>query len=415
MKVAFVSTLYAPNDSGGAERTVRVLAEGLVARGHQAVVISLAPDGVARDGQLNGVRVYYVPLANLYWKQSEQSRSKLARLLWQCIDAYNPLMGRRVARILERERPDVLQTGNLQGFSVAVWRAAARLHIPLVQMLHDYYLACPNSCMFKGGVNCARQCRPCHVVGTARRRLSHLPAAVISLSRRVLQRLEESGLFARVPHKTVINGADNTAVNVAPRSNKPPGSTLVVGYLGRMENTKGIEVLLDAAALLPQQQIEVLLGGKGGESYVRDLQARYATPNIQFLGFVKPADLFSRIDVLVVPSVWEEPLGRVIYEGYAHGIPSIVSNVGGMPEIVDSGRTGFVFQSGDAADLANCLRSAIAQGWRGAHFFAACIERARDFHVDRALDKYLRVWEGAARQGTASPLTQVAPGIVADQ
>jgi glycosyltransferase involved in cell wall biosynthesis len=378
------------------------------------VVISLAPDGVARDGFLNGVRVYYVPLANLYWKQSEQSRSKLARLLWQCIDAYNPLMGRRVARILEDERPDVLQTGNLQGFSVAVWRAAARLRVPLVQMLHDYYLACPNSCMFKGGINCARQCRPCHVVGTARRRLSHLPAAVISLSRRVLQRLEASGLFARVPYKTVINGADNTTVNAAPRSDKPPGSTLVVGYLGRMENTKGIEVLLDAAALLPQQQITVLLGGKGPESYVNGLKARYAAPNIQFLGFVKPADLFSRIDVLVVPSVWEEPLGRVIYEGYAHGIPAIVSNVGGMPEIVDSGRTGFVFQSGDAADLADCLRRALAQGWRGAHFFAACSERARDFHVDRALDKYLRVWEGAARHGSAAPVPQVSPGIVAD-
>jgi glycosyltransferase involved in cell wall biosynthesis len=309
----------------------------------------------------------------------------------------------------------VLQTGNLQGFSVSIWRAAARLKIPLVQMLHDYYLACANSCMFKGGVNCARQCRPCHVVGTARRRLSHLPAAVISLSRRVLQRLEASGLFARVPYKTVINGADNTSINATPRSDKPRGANLVVGYLGRMENTKGIEVLLDAAASLPQEQITVLLGGKGHESYVSQLQARYAAPNVQFLGFVKPADLFSRIDVLVVPSVWEEPLGRVIYEGYAHGVPSIVSNVGGMPEIVDSGHTGFVFQSGDAADLADCLRRATEHGWRGAHYFAACTERAHDFHVDRALDKYLRVWEGAAaRRSSAAPLAHVAPGIVAD-
>lgn len=416
MKVAFVSTLYAPNDSGGAERTVRVLAEGLVARGHQAVVISLAPDGMARDGVLNGVRVYYVPLANLYWKQSEQSRSKLARLAWQCIDAYNPVMGARVAKILERERPDVLQTGNLQGFSVAVWRAAVRLKTPLVQMLHDYYLACANSCMFKGGVNCASQCRSCHLIGTPRRRLSNLPNAVISLSRRVLQRMEGSGLFADVAHKTVINGADNTSVVALPRSDKPPGSPLVVGYLGRMENTKGIEVLLDAAATLPQQQITVLLGGRGHEAYVSELKQRYATPNIQFLGFVKPTELFNRIDVLVVPSVWEEPLGRVIYEGYAHGVPAIVSNVGGMPEIVDSGRTGFVFRSGEARDLASCLRSELERGWRGAHFFAACIERARDFHVERALDKYLRVWEGAAvgSSSAAAALPQVRADIVAD-
>jgi glycosyltransferase involved in cell wall biosynthesis len=415
MKVTFVSTLYAPNDSGGAERTVRVLAEGLVARGHDAVVISLAPNGVARDGVLNGVRVYYVPLANLYWKQSSQARSKWASLLWQCIDAYNPLMGRRVAKILAHERPDVLQTGNLQGFSVSVWRAAARLRIPLVQMLHDYYLACPNSCMFKGGVNCARQCRSCHWVGTPRRRLSNLPAAVISLSRRVLQRLEDSGLFARVTHKTVINGADNTRAVAVPRADKAPGSPLVVGYLGRMENTKGIEVLLDAAARLSPSAVTVLLGGKGSEVYVNELQHRYAGANVQFLGFVKPVELFSRIDVLVVPSVWEEPLGRVIYEGYAHGVPAIVSNVGGMPEIVEDGRTGFVFQVGDSRQLADCLHAEIVAGWRGAQFAAACLERARDFHVDRALDQYLRVWEAAARQRSSSSLPQVAADVVADR
>jgi len=416
MKVAFVSTLYAPNESGGAERTVRVLAEGLVARGHQAVVISLAPDGVARDAELNGVRVYYVPLANLYWKQAEQARSAPARLLWQCIDAYNPVMGARVRRILQRERPSVLQTGNLQGFSVAVWRAAARLRIPLVQMLHDYYLACPNSCMFKGGVNCVRQCTACHVIGTARRRLSNLPQAVISLSRRVLQRLEQSGLFPQVPHKVVINGADNSCVVATPRGNKLAGSPLVAGYLGRMENTKGIEVLLDAAALLPERQISVLLGGRGHEDYVNELRRKYPAPNIHFLGFVKPAELFSRVDVLVVPSVWEEPLGRVIYEGFAHGVPAIVSNVGGMPEIVEPGRTGFVFESGNARNLAQCLGSAIDAGWRGAEFFAACVERSRDFHVDRALDKYLRVWEAAAASGSAgSDARELAGGVVVDR
>ena len=411
LKVAFVSTLYAPNESGGAERTVRVLAEGLVARGHEAVVISLAPDGVAREAVINDVHVYYVPLANLYWKQAEGAHSAPARLLWQAIDAYNPVMGARVARILERERPTVVQTGNVQGFSVAVWRAAARLQIPLVQMLHDYYLACANSCMFKGGVNCATQCTPCHVIGTARRRLSNLPVAVISLSRRVLQRLEQSGLFSEVRHKTVIHGADNSRVTVTPRADKPPGSPIVVGYLGRMESTKGIEVLLDAAALVPQQQITVLLGGKGHASYVAGLQQQYPGSNIQFLGFVRPADLFARVDVLVVPSVWEEPLGRVIYEGYAHGIPSIVSNVGGMPEIVEPGRTGFVFESGNARDLAQILRTAIDAGWRGAQFSAACSERSRDFHVDRSLDQYLRVWELAAASATGNDTRALAPAL----
>ncbi len=398
MKVLFVSTLYAPNEKGGAERTVRILAEGLVANGHEAVVVSLAPDGEATQGEVNGVRTYYVPLANLFWKQSEGERSRVERLSWHLIDAYNPIMARRVKRILQQEKPDVVQTGNLQGFSVSLWRAVRALNIPLVQMLHDYYLGCPKCTMVNGDQNCARQCGMCRVYATPRRLCSNLPAAVISLSRRMLTRLEGTGLFSDVRHKFIIHGANNARVTPTPRSNKPPGSPIVVGYLGRIENTKGIEVLLDAVKQLPESQVTVLLGGKGDDAYADGLRRAYPAANVRFLGFVRPAEFFERIDLLVVPSVWEEPLGRVIYEAYAHGVPSIVANVGGMPEIVDEGRTGFIYRPADSDHLAALLRDQIETGWRGADFFAACVERSADFSVDRVFADYLKVWETAIRE-----------------
>lgn len=396
MKVVFVSTLYAPNERGGAERTVRILAESLVATGHESVVISLAPDGVAREGLVNGVKTYYVPLANIFWKQSEEPRSRLARMLWHGIDAWNPVMAARVAKILRRERPDVVQTGNLQGFSVALWQAVRRQRIPLVQMLHDYYLGCPKSTMTVGEHNCAMQCRSCRLFSMPRRAHSNLPAAVISLSRRMLTRLEGTGLFAGVPHKYIIHGINKLDSSAAaPRDNKAPGSPIVAGYLGRIENTKGIEVLLDAAGKLPASQLTVLLGGKGDDDYAAALRQRYVAANIRFLGFVKPVEFFRQIDVLVVPSVWEEPLGRVIYEGYAHGVPSLVANVGGMPEIVDAGSTGEVFRSGDSADLAARLHRLIDAGLPGRDFFEACVARSRDFGVERVFGEYLKVWDTA--------------------
>lgn len=401
MKIAFVSTLYAPNERGGAERTVRILAESLVSRGHEAVVISLAPDGVARTDSINGVKTYYVPLANIFWKQSEGARNALARMTWHFIDAWNPIMAGRVAKILKQERPDLVQTGNLQGFSAAVWRAVRRLSIPLVQMLHDYYLGCPKSTMVVGTHNCEKQCGMCRVFTMPRRRNSHLPAAVISLSRRMLTRLEQTGLFAQVANKYIIHGASNSQAVARERPNRAPGSPLVIGYLGRIESDKGIEVLLDAVKRLKSDQVTVLLGGKGDEALMADLQRTYADPNIQFLGFVKPSEFFERIDALVVPSIWEEPLGRVIYEGYAHGVPSLVSNVGGMPEIVEEGRTGFVFRSEDSAALADILQAEIDRGWRAAEFSTACVEASKQFSVQKIFDEYMRVWETAVR--TQSP------------
>lgn len=402
MKVAFISTLYAPHEKGGAERTVRIIAEGAVARGLKAVVITLSPDGVARQDVVNGVRVYYVPLANLYWKQGDGERSAAMRALWHLIDAYNPVMAARVRAILRRERPDVVQAGNLQGFSAAVWRAVASLRIPLVQMLHDYYLACPASTMFRDGRNCAAPCRGCRLFATPRRRCSHLPDAVISLSRRVLQRIEAAGLFGQVAHKYVIHGADRNRSAPAPRADKAPAAPIVAGYLGRMESTKGVEVLLEAARKLSPARLRVLLGGVGDVRYVASLRERYAQECVEFIGFIEPAEFFRRIDVLVAPSLWEEPLGRVIYEGYAHGVPAIVSDVGGMPEIVEPGRTGYVVQRGDADDLASRLAELIERGWPGARFYDACVERSRQFQIDQAFDAYLAVWRTAIRNRAAA-------------
>lgn len=150
MKIAFVNARYAPNEFGGAERTVRTIAETHVAHGHEACAISVAHDKSQREGELNGVRTRYVPLTHVYepWKERP---GLLKRALFQAVDSYHPLMGARVGRILDEEKPDLVQCGNLRDFSVAVWVEAKKRGLPVVQMLHDYYLGCVNSSMFRGG------------------------------------------------------------------------------------------------------------------------------------------------------------------------------------------------------------------------------------------------------------------------
>jgi len=400
MKVAFVTTVYAPNGVGGAERTVQTLAEALVAQGHEACVISLSPEGSESEGELNGVRTFYLPLANLHWP-FEPDHGRLKRALWHAIDAYNPLMGARVGRILKRERPDVLQTGNLLGFSVAVWRAADSLGVPVVQMLHDYYLGCPNSSMFRNGRNCASQCTVCRTYTAPRRALSGTPAAVISLSHRTLDRLEGCGLFPGEAETVVIHGASQLKIHALKSRPLRSADALTLGYLGRIAPNKGIEFMLDAVLRVEGPRVRVLLGGSGEASYLADLQARYASPAVQFCAFVKPEEFFERIDVLVVPSLWEEPLGRVIYEAYAHGVPSIVTRMGGMPEIVEEGVTGFVIEPGDVPGLARRVQQ-LAQDWRGTAFVEPCLAKSQEFRIDHVFERYLGVWQRAAASATAS-------------
>jgi glycosyltransferase involved in cell wall biosynthesis len=207
MKVLFVNSRYAPHEFGGAERTVRTLAEAVVQSGNHASVVSLAHDGRARQGELNGVATHYVPLANVFapWAPGRRP-SAVARATWHALDIYNPLMGARVGQILDREKPDLIQTSSLAGFSVSVWHEARRRRLPVVQMLHDYYLGCGNSTMFRSGRVCPRQCGRCRTFSSVRRRSSHIPVEVISLSHRTLDKLRGCGFFRPPVRATVIHG-----------------------------------------------------------------------------------------------------------------------------------------------------------------------------------------------------------------
>jgi len=397
MKVAFVNARYAPNEFGGAERIVRILAESLAERGHQVCAISISHTGVAAEGELNGVKTYYVPLANIFdpWKKRQDPAR---RALWHLIDAYNPVMGYRVGKILDKEKPDLVDTSNLIGFSVAVWRAARKRNIPVVQALHDYYLGCPNSCMLRGGKNCAKQCGVCRVYGLPRRALSNIPSAVVSVSDRTLRRLEQCGLFSEVRTKTVIHGIGNATERPPERDTSATEGPLVVGFLGRIEPTKGLDILLDAAR--EAKNVRVLVGGSGAKDYVAGLEQRYASERVEFAGYVRPDEFFRRIDVLALPSIWEEPLPRVIYEAYAYGVPVIIPRAGGMPEIVEQDRTGFIVTPGDRRELTELLNR-LSSEWSSSRFFDACVEKSKEFNTEQRFGKFYDVWAGAVASSLA--------------
>ena len=86
MKVLIVSSLYHPNIVGGAEKVAQNLAEGLVARGHEAVVATVSARKHSEVVSVNGVRVYYVPVKNLYFMTQNNGRSDAVKALWHGLD-----------------------------------------------------------------------------------------------------------------------------------------------------------------------------------------------------------------------------------------------------------------------------------------------------------------------------------------
>jgi glycosyltransferase involved in cell wall biosynthesis len=135
------------------------------------------------------------------------------------------------------------------------------------------------------------------------------------------------------------------------------------------------------------------------------MKRRYASERVEFAGYVRPDEFFRRIDVLALPSIWEEPLPRVIYEAYAYGVPVIIPRVGGMPEIVEQDRTGFIVTPRDRHELA-LLLNRLSNEWSTTRFFDACLEKSKEFSTEQRFEKFYDVWTSVA--ATSTPPAQAA-------
>ena len=132
-------------------------------------------------------------------------------------------------------------------------------------------------------------------------------------------------------------------------------------FVGQVAEHKGVELLVEAAALLRERHpaLRVLVAGRAASPpFARRLGARAlaggVADRVRFLGYVEDVGgLFEHADVHVCPSVWDEPLGNVVLEAKRAGVPSVVFPSGGLPEmIVERGRDGVVCGAQTAEALA---------------------------------------------------------------
>jgi glycosyltransferase involved in cell wall biosynthesis len=364
-KILFISNQYTPNVVGGAELITQATAEELARRGHEVVVASVAPDGRASQDVVNGVRVYRVPVANLYAPFTDE-HGGVQRALWHVADSYNPWMARRIGRILDLEKPDWMCPNNIAGFSVSVWGEAQRRGIRTMQVLHDYYAICPRSTMLNHGSNCERPCLTCRAYGFPRKLASSQPDIVVGVSKFVLQRHLDEGYFRGV----------RTAV------------VYTVGFIGRVEEPKGIEVLLKALGRLPHERWRLRVAGRATHPEFLDyLKRTYPYQGVEYLGYTNADAFYRSVDVVVVPSTWHEPLPGVVYEPFGYGIPVIASRMGGIPEIVGDAGCGWLFEAGNVDELAGRLSKAI-DGWDDPHALSErALARRRFFTPERQADE----------------------------
>jgi glycosyltransferase involved in cell wall biosynthesis len=312
----------------------------------------------------NGVRVEKVEEQTTY-------PSSLVRKIEAAVDCvWSRSWHQKFKTLLRDMRPDVVHIHNF--FSVispSVYYACKEAGVPVVQTLHNYRLACPAASFYRDGKIC-EECLdrgPFHAVKYGCYRESKLATAALATMLEVHRRkntwtemvdcyvaLTE---FAR--EKMIQGGLPADKIRVKPNFVLPdPGPRTSDGdyalFVGRLVDLKGVGTLIKAWSKLPASIPLVIAGDGPYRPEMEKLIAELKLANVDYRGRLSRNETLATMKgarFLMFPSEWYEGFPVTIAESFACGVPVLCSRLGGMQEIVDDGRTGLHFTSGDAADM----------------------------------------------------------------
>ena len=258
--------------------------------------------------------------------------------------------------------------------SPSLYHVAKILKIPVVQTLHNFRLICPQAMLLRGGAVCeecigrvawpavAHRCYHGSLVRTA------LLTGMLGLHRFLGSYVKEVAAYIALTdfsRKKFIQGglpADRIFVkpNFVDIELQPtPAERLTRRglYVGRLAPEKGIDCLMRVVDMVDIEGIDVI-----GNGPLAERLAKHA--KFKLHGWLPGSEVYrvmAAAPYLIMPSIWYETFGLTIIEAFACSTPVIASRMGAMQELVEDGKTGLLFNPGDASSLAEKI------GWAEAH------------------------------------------------
>ena len=277
----------------------------------------------------------------------------------------------KFARLLDDQKPDIIHLNIFQSqLTGAIVDEAYKRHIPIVYTAHDLKSVCPNylmmhhqkvceKCLSGHYWHCFMNC--CMKASRAKSLLASLEAYVYKM-RKTYQKmdyvitpsffykkkLDEAGIF-RCPIEHVKNFLPERTVY----EEGSHGNYFL--YFGRLSREKGILTLIKAFSKAQVEEKLFIVGSGPEEERLRLMVKELGMEDkILFLGF-KTGDELKKIVAnalcVCLTSEWYENGPYSILEAQALGRPAIVSNYGGLPELVEDGKTGYIMEAGNVPDL----------------------------------------------------------------
>lgn len=366
MKILLANKFYYPR--GGGDIYMIELEKLLKENGHEIAIFSM-------NHPLNLETEY----SKYFPKEIDVENKKSLSLIRFLIRPFGSFEVRRnFTRLLKKFKPDVIHLNNIHTqLSPIIAQIAHKRGIPVVWTLHDHKLLCPR-------YDCTRDGKPCELcfyskINSVRYKCmkNSLMASLVAYfealvwNQKHLSRITDTFICpSSFLMKNMIKGGFNpdqlvtlsnflldqklTPINVEKQD--------YYCYIGRLSPEKGIETLLKAAVDMPHFKLKVV----GTGPLENELKAKYSRDNIEFMGF-RNWDVVKHVlassQCMVIPSECYENNPLSVIEALCLGTPVVGARIGGIPELIQKGINGFIFEAGNVEDL----KKQIANAFRIAH------------------------------------------------
>lgn len=358
MKVLMVNKFIYPN--GGSETYIFKLGEELIRQGHEVQYF-----GMEHEGRIVGNAV------NAYTSDMDfHGGSKLSKLTYPIKTIYSFEARKKIRLVLDDFMPDVVHLNNFNYqltpsiiLEVVKWRKQTGHSCRIIFTAHDYQLVCPNhmcnnpntyenceKCLNGSFLNCAKG--RCIHGSTAKSAVGAMEAIfwkmkktykyidkIICCSEFMKSKMDTNPIFA---DKTV--AMHNFVEEVEWKEVEKKDYVL---YFGRYSQEKGVKTLISVCKELPE--IQFVFAGSG------PLEEELAgIKNIKNVGFQAGSDLEKLIREArfsICPSEWYENCPFSVMESQMYGTPVLGADIGGIPELIQVGKTGELFESGNKKEL----------------------------------------------------------------
>lgn len=387
MKIVKVIHGYPMRYNAGSEVYSQTLCQGLAAR-HEVHVFTREEDAFAPDFRVRTEKDPDDSRITVHLVNNPRLR-----------DCYRePEIDQRFAEVLEMVKPELVHIGHLSHLSTSLLREAALREIPIVFTLHDYWLMCPRGqfmqtmpkdpnnlwavCDGQEDRKCADRCYSRYFSGadaeyerdvaywtswvkdrmTHIREMADLVDLFIAPAKYLHNRFRDQ--FGLPERKMVYLDYGFARERMAGRS-RPAGEPFTFGYIGTHIPAKGIHDLIRAFGMVKGAAKLRIWGRPRGQDTEALKEMAAALPaeiaqSVEWLTEYKnqeiARDVFSRVDAIVVPSIWVENSPLVIHEAQQARVPVITANVGGMAEYVHHEVNGLLFQHRSTSSLAEQMQ-----------------------------------------------------------